>query len=325
MEISKGPDVQNSQAARAIKTDERQMSIGEQLNSMAGVSTQKNLYGEPKNVMGKDAFLRLFMEQLKYQDPMNPVKNDQFGQQMAAFSQLEQQMNMNKTLEKLVSGQSNQQVAALQLVGKEITADRGALYHEKSKHTAMTFKLPMDVNELKIEIVDPAGEVVKTYALGAREQGDMTWKWDGFNEAGAPVESGRYSYRVAGKGLDGTEVKVNTKVDGRVTGVTSAQGVVFLLVGDQKIGLSDVETIKESQNANTQAASTAPGLAAPGSAAASPAGGGVVPQQVAAPTNPTAAKTDAGTESESTLEKAKSFDSPLSEDRLRMMLPLYLR
>jgi flagellar basal-body rod modification protein FlgD len=302
--------------AQKPKTDERQMSIGENLNRMAGVQNQKSLYA-PKQEMGKEQFLKLFMEQLKYQDPLNPVKNENFNQQMAMFSQLEQAINMNKTLEKMAAGQNNNQVAALQLVGKNIVANRGTLYHEKDKFTAMNFKLPQDVKEMRIDIKDGAGEVVRSYSLDSRNQGDVTWKWDGNNEQGAPVESGKYTYDVRGKGVDGKEVKVDSKIDGRVTGVTSAAGVVFLVVGDQKIGLNDVELIKEVpvESANKMAN---PLGAAPQAA----------PVQVAAADVPK----PSGTESESKVEEAKEDDGrgdrlrgTLSSDRLNLLMPLNMR
>jgi flagellar basal-body rod modification protein FlgD len=246
-------------------TDRKGETIGDQLNRMSGIQTEKNIWEQKKGEMGKEAFLKMFLEQLKYQDPMNPVKNEQFSQQMAMFSQLEQQINTNKHLEKMISQQSNMQIAALQLVGKEITADRSVIYHDKTKHSALNIKVPQDVNELKVEILDGVGEVVRTYQMGAHEKGDLAFKWDGNKDTGQPVESGRYSYRVSGKDLEGKPVTVNTRVDGKVTGVTSNQGAVFLMVGEQKIGLSDVEMIKEAQttsnNQNVNGVSTVPAAA----------------------------------------------------------------
>ncbi len=223
-------------------------SIGDQLNRMSGAQDPNaSLYQDKdKTKMGKEAFLKLFMEQLKFQDPMNPVKNEQFSQQMAMFSQLEQQVNMNKNLEKMIAGQNNHQIAALQLVGKNILADRAALYHTKNDSTAFSFKIPQDLNEIKVDIIDPAGETLKSYNLGARNEGDVAWRWDGTDENGRPVDSGKYSFRVVGKDPGGKDVSINTKVEGKVSGVTSAGGAVFLLVGEQRIGLNDVETIKEA-------------------------------------------------------------------------------
>lgn len=235
-------------------------SIGAQLNRMAGVAPEKSIYGSGEKKVDKEQFLKMFMEQLKYQDPMNPVKNEQFSQQMAMFSQLEQQVNMNKNLEKMISQQNNTQIAALQLVGKDILADRAAIFHEKEKISSMQFKLPADANEVRVEIKDFAGETVKKIELGGQNKGEVKTKWDGTDENGRPLENGRYSYTVTMRTMDGKDEKVNTKVDGRVTGVTTAGGTVFLLVGDQRIALNEVETIKEAAATNLATANAAPGI-----------------------------------------------------------------
>lgn len=48
-----------------------------------------------KNDLNKDAFLNLLVTQMRYQDPLNPVKNEDFLAQMAQFSSLEQMQNLN--------------------------------------------------------------------------------------------------------------------------------------------------------------------------------------------------------------------------------------
>ena len=274
--------------------NEAQMGIGDQLNRMSGVSAEKNLYAA-KNEMGKDAFLKLFMAQLKNQDPLNPVKNEQFGQQLAMFGQLEQQITTNKNLEKMVSQQNNGHLAALQMVGKTITADRGMVYHEKEKSTAISFKLPKDVQELSLEVLGAEDKLVKSYTLGPRNQGEVSWKWDGESSDGMPMESGRYKYRVKAKGMDGLDVPINLKVDGRVTGVTSSQGQVYLVVGEQRIGLSDVEMIKEAETAPATVAGAA---------------GAPIPGQALAPK----------IETKPTVAQEREL-----EDRLNALIPLYSR
>jgi len=55
--------------------------------------------------LGKDGFLRLLITQLRYQDPINPVKDQEFIAQLAQFSALEQMHNMSTQMERLADAQ----------------------------------------------------------------------------------------------------------------------------------------------------------------------------------------------------------------------------
>ncbi|MFS8534986.1 MAG: flagellar hook capping FlgD N-terminal domain-containing protein [Limnochordales bacterium] len=55
--------------------------------------------------LDKDAFLRLLVTQLRYQDPINPVKDQEFIAQLAQFSALEQMHNIATQMERLADFQ----------------------------------------------------------------------------------------------------------------------------------------------------------------------------------------------------------------------------
>jgi flagellar basal-body rod modification protein FlgD len=80
--------------------------------------------------LGKEDFLKLLVAQLTHQDPTNPMKDTEFVAQLATYSGLEQQMNMNKNLEKLIAS-SNMTTAAsaMSLIGSIVgyTGEDGAL------------------------------------------------------------------------------------------------------------------------------------------------------------------------------------------------------
>ena len=69
--------------------------------------------------MGKDQFLKLFVAQLQMQDPMNPMKDQDFMGQMASFSTLEQVSNLAKANEAIAANLS--QSHAVGLIGRTVT------------------------------------------------------------------------------------------------------------------------------------------------------------------------------------------------------------
>lgn len=69
--------------------------------------------------LGKDEFLKLFTNQLKYQDPLKPMDSTDFTSQLAQFSSLEQLFNMNNNVERLIAfQQSLNNGMATGLIGK---------------------------------------------------------------------------------------------------------------------------------------------------------------------------------------------------------------
>lgn len=74
----------------------------------------------PKSILGKDDFLKLLVTQLKAQDPLNPMKSDQFVSQMAQFTSLEQTQNMSDAITQFVNSQTSLGSQA-SMIGKTIT------------------------------------------------------------------------------------------------------------------------------------------------------------------------------------------------------------
>ncbi len=57
--------------------------------------------------IGKTEFLDLLVAQLQHQDPLDPLKNEQFVAQLATFSSLEQLIEINKAVTKLSGGDTS--------------------------------------------------------------------------------------------------------------------------------------------------------------------------------------------------------------------------
>src|SRR5690554_329025 len=65
------------------------------------------------NNLDKDAFFKLLITQLKYQDPLTPMENTEFVAQMAQFSSLEQMENMNANMSQFLRIQALSEGASL--------------------------------------------------------------------------------------------------------------------------------------------------------------------------------------------------------------------
>ena len=63
------------------------------------------------NTLDKDAFLKLLVTQMQYQDPLEPTDNTEWMSQMAQFSQMEAMNNLNTAFEN---------TQALSLVGQYV-------------------------------------------------------------------------------------------------------------------------------------------------------------------------------------------------------------
>lgn len=87
----------------------------------------ESIVNDPKNKarlsrqrLDKDAFFKLLMEQLKYQDPMAPMDNSAMLQQMSQFTTMEQLGNMVKMQEnmtKATEGVNTQLKALIEKLG----------------------------------------------------------------------------------------------------------------------------------------------------------------------------------------------------------------
>ncbi|KUG03595.1 flagellar basal-body rod modification protein flgd [hydrocarbon metagenome] len=101
------------------------MSISSVAADYTNTNSTSSITGNSE--LGKDQFLELLVTQLRYQDPLEPMKDQEFIAQLATFSQLEEIQNLSATVEALsssftsyISGSMSLQLAGT-LIGREVS------------------------------------------------------------------------------------------------------------------------------------------------------------------------------------------------------------
>jgi flagellar basal-body rod modification protein FlgD len=94
--------------------------------ALAATAPQAPTAKKADNALGKDAFLKLLVAQLKYQDPSKPVDSAQFMAQTAQFSMVEKLDEMSTNGQALLSAQL--MLGASNLVGRTVSyVDAGGM------------------------------------------------------------------------------------------------------------------------------------------------------------------------------------------------------
>lgn len=75
---------------------------------------------EDRSQLGKDAFMKILVTQLKNQDPLEPLQDREFISQMTQFSNLEQITNLGKSMNSFMEFQLNGAISKhSQLIGQK--------------------------------------------------------------------------------------------------------------------------------------------------------------------------------------------------------------
>ena len=189
-------------------------------------------------------FLNLLTTQLQNQDPLSPMDTSEFTNQLVLFSGVEQQINANQKLDSLVAlGLTNSFTSALGYVGLDVSYVSSDMYFDGARPVDINYALNGQAVKSTISILDEEGEEV--FSTEGALTGKDSFTWDGTLDGGGKAEPGTYQVRINALDIDNKPVTATTVVTGRVDGVETQNGAIFLLVGDRAVSVSNV------LNANT--------------------------------------------------------------------------
>jgi flagellar basal-body rod modification protein FlgD len=205
-----------------------------------------------KSELGKDDFLHLMIEQMKHQDPMNPLDGTQFTAQLAQFSSLEQLSNMNELLNnsinanyQLIQAVNNTMTATL--IGKEIKIGNDTISYTGQDQTYIGYNLPADASKVTIKIYDENGALVKTIDDVPTSEGNHKIAWDFTDDNGDTVDPGSYTFSVEATAMNGEDSMVIDYYQiGVIEGIKFTENGTMLIVNGNEVPLGDVMEIFQS-------------------------------------------------------------------------------
>lgn len=221
------------------------------VNSTSSTSTSST--SSSNSALGKDDFLKLMIEQLKNQDPLNPLDGTDYAAQLAQFSSLEQLTNLNDYMKEsinasLLLSQSVSNTMATNYIGKEVKLNGEDLTLVGQASITLGYNLASAPKTAKINIYDSNGKLVKTIDDIPSSVGDNKLSWDLTDNSGDKLEDGDYTFEVVATTVSGEDMTVDLFKYGVIDGIRfTEEGTEFIIDG-AGYSISDVLEITTSNN-----------------------------------------------------------------------------
>ena len=163
----------------------------------------------PNAQLDKDAFMKLLLTELQYQDPTSPMDTEKMLTQTSQLAAVEMQENTNKAMKELVNQlKSNANAYAISALGKMVsTGSNSVLLTDEQKTVNFALYFKSDLANGKLEIKNANGEVVRSIDIKDLKSGVRRISWDGKDDSGKQLPNGAYTVSVNYTGKDGNTYK----------------------------------------------------------------------------------------------------------------------
>lgn len=197
--------------------------------------------------MNTDDFLKLFVAQLQYQDPLSPQDPTEMLGQLAQLTQVEQSYNTTTALNNLLAAQNSSLASsAVSLIGGTITATGNQTNFDGVNAAAMKYSMPAATATTTLTITNAAGTVVRTIDLGAQSAGTATYQWDGLDGQGNQLAAGAYTFAISGTDAAGGKQTATTYTTGVADSVSFDNGLAYISIGAVTVPYSSVTKVSVS-------------------------------------------------------------------------------
>lgn len=210
--------------------------VGEKISQVA------NLNKTPKKVLEKEDFIKLFITQLQYQDPMNPIENHEMAMQLALFNQVDQLFNLNNGLNEIKNMIQNFSLnIAGSLIGKKVKIETNVGRVEGGNFLGGDFSLEEPANKVQIVIKNEDGKTIRTIEMNGVSKGTHKIEWDATDQNGNKVPDGNYYLFI--QILGSSTKEVTPVMIGKITGAQIGDEVKLVVNEKIIIGFKEIKEI----------------------------------------------------------------------------------
>ncbi|RUO59036.1 flagellar hook assembly protein FlgD [Pseudidiomarina insulisalsae] len=164
--------------------------------------TARNTQGASNSADLHTNFMTLLVTQLRNQDPLNPMENNEMTAQLAQINTVSGIESLNDTMQN-INGQleSSKAMQASALIGRAVLVPGqrimvGELAEGGLDVTPFGLELGNAAEQVTVNIFNESGMLVRRMELGALNQGAQSFAWDGTMDDGQPAPAGAYRFSI---------------------------------------------------------------------------------------------------------------------------------
>lgn len=190
-----------------------------------------------------DRFLKILLTQLQNQNPIDPMKPEQFAAQLAQFSQLEQQVTTNEKLDKLINASATPLVSPLSYLNT--TVDYFSNEAPVQDGSATWSYVATGASAINIRIEDANGATVHTTT------GDISSGAHVFTLPSTLANGTKLRMVVTATKADGTAVESTINARAKITAVNTVDGSTILEANGFFLDAKDVTRVAATPTSPT--------------------------------------------------------------------------
>lgn len=233
-----------------------QVSSGTSLTGLAGTKIPTTKPTTPEDTAAgdkakdlKNQFLSILLTQMQHQNPLDPMDTKEFTGQLTQFSALEQQIDTNANLEKMLGALTQNTLSnAFGYIGQTVDlATPSTAVQDKAAN--WTYAIPSDAKSVAISVTDSKGKVVYSGSMqnaaggSAINAGTYSLNLKDADFARATVDGEVLKVAITAKDSAGKAITAEIHTTVKVDSIQSDSDGTYLQAGDMLFEIGDVNRI----------------------------------------------------------------------------------